>query len=245
MNAGTGQMKTRKELQLKQRTNEVFLLVQEFKLKPMEFAWDVPMAFNDGGVLIHSPTEEKFDFYGAKSSRFAEWTVPGSGGQLKYEANYTIADWSARIFHFRNWLAELAKWISELGQDANTPDLWLGIQAQNDLIDSIGLQVFENDRFSADDRNRIAEKLNELKAFITETNQLTTEQLEGLEQQVRYLKGASERVAPVDWRGLFFAVLISLLANGVFDPRRAQELLFAAAKLFEWLFPAFPQLPMP
>ena len=74
-----------------------------------------------------------------------------------------------------------------------------------------------------------------LATHIKEDRELSTEQFQILDRQMKYLTEASARLGRKDWLNILFNVLVSFAIAGVFAPDRVNAMINYGAALFQFL----------
>jgi hypothetical protein len=125
--------------------------------------------------------------------------------------------WEARLTLVREWLGYLKR-------EVTSPDLCASFKESQALQTAATSTDIENAPFTPVELETVELKLDELKRYITEKNDLPSNQIAHLDDQISYLAEASSRLGRKDWYNTLIAVLFSIVVAGIFAPDRAQEL---------------------
>ena len=129
-----------------------------------------------------------------------------------------------------------AKWLVIVKLEAETPDLWATITQEAVLSHAVSSASLDNRPFTAAEQSLIAEKLDEIKAFVVEGQQFAAEQAEIVERHFAYQREASVRLGRKDWLNSFLGNMMSLVIGLMLDPAKAKGILRLAGEAFQSLW---------
>jgi hypothetical protein len=205
----------------------------ELDLNPGDFTWKTSKDTEESARTV-SRLEHKSAYYFTCHRKWSDWS-PDDQQRYGSAGAFVAISWATRLTQVRDWLGYLKREVS-------SPDLWDSFKESQALQTAATSTNIENAPFTPSELTTVASKLDELKRYITETNQLTNDQIEHLDGQVRYLAEASSRLGRKDWYNILISVLFSVVVSGIFAPDRAQELFQVAAAMFEPLLRSIMQL---
>jgi hypothetical protein len=221
----------------KTQRNAVFSAIQAAALDPSDFSWQEGASRVTGvdesltpfriDVLVHRPTGYFF-LFDLDASAESLWAIfrPGRDGAERRE---NAGSWG----YVYNYVVE---WLSYVKREHEAPDLWALLQEERDLVGGDAAEELENTQFSLEEQNRIAQQLNEAKAYVHATYELTSEQGKSIDAQLDYLVDAAKRQGRIDWRNLVVGTLLSLVLQAVLPPEAAQSLLTFVLRSLAGLF---------
>jgi hypothetical protein len=219
---------------LKSQRNEIFQIVLELDLNPGDFTWKTSKDTEESARTV-SRVEHKSAYYFTFHRKWSDWSPDDQQRYGSAGGAFVAISWLTRLTQVRDWLGYLKREVS-------SPDLWDSFKESQALQTAATSTNIENAPFTPSELTTVASTLDELKRYITETNQLTNDQIEHLDGQVRYLAEASSRLGRKDWYNILISVLFSVVVSGIFAPDRAQELFQVAAAMFEPLLRSIMQL---
>ncbi len=211
----------------------VFHLVSEVGFDPTEFTWDEKrdhesFRSNMGGgdqvavsVLRHRPTE-----YYMRFGAFANEFSPGISTRVDYDNH--DGTWKTRVRSCVNWLRELRK-------EVDVPDLW-GTIANEKALPMAASAIIDNRLFTPAEHNLILAKLDEIKAYLRDGQDFTTEQAKVVEREFAYLRESSERLGRKDWLNSLLGGVVGMAIGLALDPQKARGLLGLAGSAFQSLW---------
>ena len=211
--------------------NAVFNWLTAAKFDPANFDWTETQHEEEtrrGGfwfkasVITHRRTGYRFCFGGIYCS-----FTPGLKRRNDVEVH--MNDWSmkASCFHL---------WLHRLREEANAPDLWASIGQEKVLPTAAASTSLDNRPFAAAEQSLIAAKLDEIKGYILDGQQLTADQGETVERELAYLRESSERLGRKDWLNNLLGGLVGLAIGLALDPEKARGLLRLAGAVFQSLW---------
>jgi hypothetical protein len=113
-----------------------------------------------------------------------------------------------------NWKgveAQFAKWVTNLSEELQIPDLWSTITGDTQLIRLAADQ--DNRPFTPDEQTQVKKALDEIKAYLIKTHNLSGDRLEAIERQLSYLDEASARLGRKDWTVILLGSLLGMVSN--------------------------------
>lgn len=209
--------------------NAIFLALQRTKFDPNEFEWEeVPRVELAPGYredlqvskLVHRVTGYYFVF-GDLSSTFS----PGTNSRVQNE-RHSRAERNSLFF----------VWLSRLRQEVDAPDWWASIGQEKVLSLTASSASLGNSVFSRAEQSVIATKLDEIKQYLIEGQQVDSQKAEFIEQQMAYLKEASTRMGRKDWLNILIGGLFGFALNLALPPETARGLFATAGIAFQSLW---------
>jgi hypothetical protein len=144
--------------------------------------------------ISHEPTQSFILFNGpGPDSSYAVRRKLGDDPQTTLKAN----DFGHLRRIVQAWARAVVNW-------QGIPDLWTV------MAGGVLPEANENNPFSQQERDEIANRLDEIKHYAGEQFELTAEQMRATEESLDYLKDAAERVGRKDWRVMFYGAFVSL-----------------------------------
>lgn len=171
---------------------------------------------------------------------------PRSGGRFtlgqNYRGDYTgtssVGDSSPSQYQTSSWSkveSEISRWASDVKHDAATPDLWVELRRERDLIMLTDSEI-QNAPFSEDERIEIAHQLRDIREDVKRTYSISAEGAAVLDTRFEELEAALGRLGRLDWRGLFLGVMFTVIVTGVLPPEVVQEVVKAVLEGLRWLY---------
>jgi len=214
---------------VKSQRNDVFQALISRNIDPDGFEWrevlselGLPITI---AALFHIPTGYYYRFEVDSQSHL--WAIRSPGANIKRQIERT-GNWPTQMKIVEQWLDMMKREIEE-------PDFWETIRSQSSLLEAGSNEVTENTSFSKEEQARIAQDLSEIKEFLFTTIQIREEQKTFVEQRLRYLLEASNRLGRKDWLNILFSGLISIIIGLALAPDKSADLLRFSAQVFHWL----------
>lgn len=242
---------------LKTQRNAIYKAVESSGLTPREFRWEnrdaEPLGFigSEAEALVHTPT----GFYcmidnasvGGRIARnlrdrdqhgdYLLQFTPGSESRVQTVLGVDV----------ETALGYVHEWLVNLQREATEPDLWAQIAAEGEVFsDAISGLAAANTPFKADERKRIAQGLDEIRAQLAAQHELSEQQLTAIDKGFAALKAASERVGRKDWVLMLGGTLMGIIGGAALPPNVVKGLFHIVGEVFQWLLqqgrllPPFP-----
>jgi hypothetical protein len=184
--------------------------------------------------------------HGTSESYFA--VRPTDGIAVGYEWNEVVGD--QPVFPYprsaHTWpdlLKRLRRWLAEVKDDIETPDLWAELQSEREMLAAAPENV-ENVPFTAEERAELATQLREIKKYATRNHSLSENQVQALEARLEYLEEAAGRLGRLDWRNAAVGAMVTFAAEMIVAPEEARRILLMILQPLGHLFGhPFPELP--
>lgn len=213
----------------KWKSNQVFEAVQAAGLAPEGFGWDDGA---DESRIRHLSSEAYFVFGG----------VPGG-----YTARYVAGDDPVEEREAQSWWAQMQhveRWLAAVKLDIEMPDLWAELRRETELLGVAADDAIENTPFTSDEREEIAERLQEMRDYARRTYSLSEAQMLVLDAKVDYLIAAASRLGRIDWRAVFVGTIVSFALTAALPPEAARHILLTLLRSIGHLLGhGFPELP--
>lgn len=200
------------ELTPKQK-NHVVLAIRAAGFRPTDFSWEEEPSRATTGrrppflvpALDHRSTGYAFAFDVDRMGRHYATFRPGLDGPT----THTNAD------DWENVKVYLAKWLLEVRENIEAPDLWAEAERERHLLEVGPSDIGDNTPFDESERVLIAESLTGLRELIVHTHDLQSQQLRELDARLDYVADAATRVGRFDWRNILLAQLVSLVFGAI------------------------------
>jgi hypothetical protein len=134
------------------------------------------------------------------------------------------AVWPTGPSSWQTLLPRISRWLEEVKQDLNTPDLWAELQRDAKLLGAGSSMVTENTPFTADEQREIAERLKSLGEYVSVMHSLSKAQIQTLEEKLDYLIDASTRLGRKDWLIVFIGAILSYVFGAAILPESAHTI---------------------
>jgi hypothetical protein len=186
---------------------------------------------DDGPRITHLPSGSYFEMLISADGLYFTITRRVAGGPLRFIKNMTW-DLVPNLLH--DWAEEVS-----------TPSFWSDLTRNKESLTGAQYDDIGNTPFTPNERAQISEQLQDIKAYVTKTYALTSEQASRLEARFDEAEAASRRIGRKDWMTLFYGTLFSLIVSGVLTPEIVQHLLVLVFHGLGHLFgfEAIPHLP--
>ncbi len=210
---------------LTSQRNILFQLIQESGLRPADFMWvDTPVGEEDEVLvptIVHAPTE----FYCRFEEHFPWFWIYYSPGKQRGVEHFQTKTWNHIPPQFSLWLAYIQR-------EAALPDLWDTLTTGRTLTDSVA-KVDDNDNsiFTAEERVRVVQGLEEIKSYLKSAKAFTLEQQKVIDGKFEYLIGASSRMGRKDWLTLLLGTLLSTAVTVGLDGSSTRDWIGFAANI--------------
>jgi hypothetical protein len=213
----------------KWKNNEIFEAIQAVGLDPKEF--DLEDA--DGEVRIkHKWSTSCFTFADDPSHYVGRYVV-GDG-----------PDWPFEAYSWQAVIPRISRWLGEVKGDLKTPDLWAELHRDDQLLFSATSDdVTGNTRFTPDEQNEIATRLQTLAEDARRTYSLSAEQVRVLDAKLAYLVNAARRLGRKDWLNVCAGVILTLIIGAVLPPSAPRDMFLGLLQAIGHLY-GLPDLPM-
>jgi len=192
--------------------------------------------FEPTSKFVHNLTEEFFDFGLKEFSDDDPSLVTFSDPGRHAVEDIQTTGFDHAIGVFGAWCTELRAYTHRVERSSTLPDLFTSASRQDSPAQALVLpSSLENTLLTPDERDLVSQRLGELESYIRESRELTTQQFQVLDGQIKYLAEASRRFGRKDWLNLLVSVLFSFVISGIFAPARAEELMTYSFALFQFL----------
>ena len=211
--------------------NAVLNFVTEGGLDPLAFQWSEKKRWETFGlegvqVMVSILTHGSTGYYIVFGAASVEYS-PGHQKKVEWHEHYN--EWASKGETCRLWIKVLRK-------ELDAPDLWASIGQEKALSTAASSAHLDNRPFTAAEQTLIAAKLDEIKGYILEEQQLTADQGETVERELAYLWESSERLGRKDWLNVLLGALVSLAIGLALDSEKARGLLRLAGAVFQSLW---------
>jgi hypothetical protein len=128
------------------------------------------------------------------------------------------------------------RWLVDVKLEVEAPDLWASIGQEKALSTAAASRDIDNRPFTDAEQRLIAARLDEIKGYILDGQQLTADQGETVDRELAYLRESSERLGRKDWLNNLLGGLVGLAIGLALDPEKARGLLGLAGAVFQSLW---------
>lgn len=194
----------------KVQRNRLIAAMGTFKLPPEDFDWEFG---DDEGTLRYRPTGAYFA-YGGDGDHYHVRYFSGDGPVVERK------DMSEEYL-----FTHVGLWLFETRADAETPDLWAQILRGRELLATVSGEGGENTPFTPPELEQIADQMEQLRDYVTQTYSLTEAQIRLLERRVDYLVEAASHVRRKDWLLMMEGLILDLVIGAVLPPEAARHIL--------------------
>lgn len=195
---------------LPSQRNGIFKLIQDRGFHPGEFEWQEFRCLAGGTMpqLLHVPTGFWFRINRHANLGFLVTYAPANE---TYEAKGNPGDWPGVLRYASEWLAYLKR-------ETETPDLWDALTGENELLQGSTGGSSDNLPFEQSELPHVRKCLEELKAYVIKTKDLTESQRKIVDARFDHMEEAATRMGRKDWVamviGSLMGVAFSLALNG-------------------------------
>jgi hypothetical protein len=122
-----------------------------------------------------------------------------------YRGQYVVGDgldWPYKATSWQPLMTCFSRWVREVKDDLDTPDLWAGLQREASLLRGAYAEAGDNTPFTGQEREEIVWRLRELESEVAQTCTLQERQVEDFHAKIDYLVEAAGRVGRIDWLNL-------------------------------------------
>jgi hypothetical protein len=205
--------------------NEIFKAIQTVGLDPGQFD------------LIDSESEVRIKHKWSVSC----FVVSRESGY--YVGRSLVGDgvvWPTNPSSWQTLIARVSRWLEEVKQDLDTPDLWAELKREGELLGAGSSVVTENTPFTADEQKEIARRLDEAAKHVRETHLLSMAQMQSLDEKIDYLVKASGRLGRKDWLNTFIGVTLPFGLAAALAPEAARAIFLTFLRTVGLLYPELP-----
>jgi hypothetical protein len=148
-----------------------------------------------------------------------------------------------RMLTWRGVLGRLCRWLMEVKNDLETPDLWADWQRQAGLLQATSEDITENAPFTSAEQTDIAARLPEWADHAQRAHSLSSAQTQVLVQKVQYLTEAARHMGRKDWLNVCTGTIFGNTLTASLPPEAAREIFFSVSRAVGHLF-GLPMLPL-
>jgi hypothetical protein len=227
------------EFQLsKYQRNDLFRAISASGVHVTDFELDtsvsqVPMspARRALAVIHHPISRSHFDIdliidpNGGKS--YGIETGVGARAVIKHHLTSTIY-WQQVPSIATLWAKEIKEWLKEQEDYDKTSDLWNALYQNREFLAEQHESSFENTPFTDAEQPQVSSQIQQIKAYIEDTYELSSEQMSRVEARLDEAEQASRRMGRKDWLLLFNGAVFSLILSDLIPPQAAQHILLMA-----------------
>jgi hypothetical protein len=216
------------ELLSRRQRNDLYRVIERSDLPASEFGLAVGAR---GDIVIeHLPSKSWLGIHGLKPL-FADVYVYGDIGDpeelVKEHRNQNFVTVMERneACPWPDMLPLVEKWAAavhwQMEGYANNPDFWAELDRSKKFLTA----KYENSPFSESEQAEISGQIQQLKAYIKATYELTAEQIAEVDEKLDQAEQASRHIGRKDWLMLFNGAVFSLILTDVMPAQAAQNIL--------------------
>lgn len=216
---------------LRSQRNQLFQLLQDHQFSPLEFEW-VEIAskgqrFGEAPALRHIPTGFIFIVDRAEYDHGElGFLVRHSPGQEMEEEVRDVGSWGGVPPRFRTWL-------SYVKRETELPDLWEALTKDTQLIQDADQQPSDNLPFTEAELARVQKALEEIKAYVHKTHELTEAQKKIIDARFDYLEDTAEKLGRKDWMHIVISILLGIGVDQLRRGDSTKDLFLFAREVFK------------
>ena len=173
------------------------------------------------------------------------FTIRSEG--LKFVGRSVAGDFWDMPFEVYSWgtvIQRISGWLDFVKFDLKTPDLWAELHRDDQLLFSATSDdVTGNTRFTPDEQNEIATRLQTLAEDARRTYSLSAAQVRVLDAKLSYLVNAARRLGRKDWLNVCAGVILTLIIGAVLPPSAPRDMFLGLLRAIGHLY-GLPDLPM-
>jgi hypothetical protein len=215
------------ELLTSQR-NEIFKIIQDHTLSPSEFEWGEGKG-RYGAVPQLCHTRTGFNFIIDRMESYqGEWGFfvrYSPGKELKFE-NDDAGDWSGVTLIF-------ARWLDNIGRETEIPDLWGTLAKDTQLIQDADQQLSDNLPFTETELPRVRKALEEIKAYVHKSYDLSEAQKRIIDSRFDYLEEKAGQIGRKDWMHIVISILLGIGVDQLRSGESTRDLFLFAREVFK------------
>lgn len=188
---------------LTSQRNAVFACVQEEGFDPSAFDWGhdpsgISMDRCSVPTLVYIGTPYYFKFDRGERDFYLEFS-PGRQTEID----------TFQSFKWTNVIPGVRRWLGYIKKETELPDFWETLATERPLISSVSYSGDDNSPFTAEERIKLLQGLEEIKAYLKSGRELSLEQHKIIDAKFEYLQEASSRLGRKDWQGILISTLLS------------------------------------
>lgn len=205
--------------------NSLFLALQAKGLSPSDFDFGED---SDGGFVKYKGTRYGFLILPVQDEDYEDpyYRISASPGKELLQEDWKADDWGSVLGGFNYWL-------DCLNTQLNAPDLWASISGDTQLIRLEASQ--ENQPFTLDEQLLVKKALNEIKAYLIKSHNLSDDRLRDIQSRLSYLEEAATRLGRKDWTGILISSLIGIVSTLSLSADSTRDLLRFAGQIVKQL----------
>ena len=210
-----------------QRNTLLQLLLQQ-NFSRSDFEWGETDSYNNGTApeLRHIQTGFCFAIdrvdYANGESGFRVHLSPGK--EVRFES-YDAGSWAGVLPRFQLWL-------SYIKRETELPDLWEGLATDTQLVQDVDQQPSDNLPFTEAELPRVREALEEIKAYVHKTHELSETQKKIIGARFDYLEDTAEKLGRKDWMHIVISILLGIGIDQLRNGNSTRDLFLFAGEVF-------------
>ena len=141
-------------------------------------------------------------------------------------------DWGDFEFCYDKFIWWLNNHVKEYQVEMEVPDLWSELQGKP-LFETDPLVDRNADQFNRIEKDKIERALLQFKSMLIEEYKPTEEQLNSIEDRLKYLSDSTERLNKVDWQGVAISTIMSISIALSLDTAKGKHLFDLFKRSFQ------------
>ena len=215
------------ELLTSQR-NELFRMIQDHGLSPSEFEWgEVSGHYGTVPELRHTPSGFNFviDRAEFRDDELEFYVRYSPGKELKFEGD-EAGDWLGVTLNFTKWLVYIQR-------ETDLPDLWENLAKDIQLVQDADQQPSDNLPFTEVELPRVQKALEEIKAYVHKTHDLSETQKRIIDSRFDYLEEKAQQIGRKDWMHIVISILLGIGVDQLRSGDSTRDLFLFAREIFK------------
>ena len=218
---------------LTSQRNHVFSTIQNRGISPTDFEFkEIKSDDIETCSLVHLQTGYFFDIDlpgHVSHETFDEDSRPAF--QATFSPGSSFRTESHGCYAWSDVLQNLELWISYMIRETETPDLWAGLEADNQLIKIATEQPSDNLPFTQVELPQVRKCLEDIKAYVVRTNEFSETQKKIIDARFKHMEEAATRMGRKDWTSLVIGNLVSIVITLAFSGDSTRDLFRFAGEV--------------
>jgi hypothetical protein len=220
---------------LNTQKRQVFDLLQAFEINPHQFEWKVKTSRFGATAISLITSKQRAEFYFAFDFADGFYYPYCSPWEGQRECSFQDLPWS-------DCLRKIETWGLVVQAELNTPDPWKalpGIVATSDI--ALAADAL-NTEFAHRETERLAAALDEIKNLLLNHIGTSGEQAALVQNEIKTLLDASERMGRKDWTNLAIGAIVSLGLQLALPPETVKQAFQILKEALTGLVPLVPHV---
>lgn len=218
---------------LTSQRNQLLQLLLDLKFDRSDFAWGEAKSQSifGGSVPELRHIQTRFAFvidrleYQPGESRFYVRYSPGR--ELQDESRFAAGgNWAGVVEDF-------SKWLNNVRRETDLPDLWENLAKDTQLIQDADQQPSDNLPFTEAELPRVRQALEEIKAYVHKTHDLSETQKRIIDSRFDYLKEKADEFGRKDWMHVVISILLGIGVDHLRSGDGTRDLFLFSREVFK------------